>query len=439
VTGRLAIAALLVCLALLAVSCGRGGSVRIRIGVLADCEGLYGFARDASYAGAELPLIQRGARLLHANPANGINEIEIAGKRVQILLGCGDGTAEETLSEARRMVEQLGADVLLGPTLNGESLALKEYARQRPQTTFVDTVAATQVLTLTHPAQNVFRVGYDGAQLSAGLGAYAFRTLGWRTAVTVAQQQGVAAGGNEYAQVAGFVAEFCALGGKVVKRIWSAPGEVPAYAADKRVDGFFVSDPVNFEAEFGALRGSLARRIVGGVFMGSALVGPQLQSSLVGVVTGGSGPFVSARPWRNYLAAMAKAFPLLGAQTPLLDAETVFARTYYDAMAAVVSALDQVHGDVSRGERGLRGALASLRLDSPVGLIRFDQNRQAVLPNYLGQYQPSPDGRITYRTIRVVPSVDETFGGYFHTNAPLPSKIYPLCRRRDPPPWARSG
>jgi branched-chain amino acid transport system substrate-binding protein len=436
---RLALAGLVVCLALQVASCGGHDAAPIKIGVLADCEGIYGIARAASDAGAELPLIQRGARPLGSDPSSGISETEVAGKKIQVLLGCGDGTTEKAVSEARLMVEQRGADVLIGPTLNGESVALKEYARRRPETTFIETIAGAQSLTLDDPARNVYRFSYDGAQVSAGLGAYAYRTLGWRRAVTVGEDEGVFGGGGEYAQVAGFVAEFCALGGEVVRRFWSAPGEVSAYAAGNRADGFFVLDPSNFETEFGTIRGSLAKRILGGLFMGSALVSPELERRLVGVVTGGTEPVQSARPWRDYLAAMGKAFPGLEPETPLLAAQTVFPHPYYDAMAAVIKALQQVHGDLSGGERRFQAALANVRLDSPIGPIRLDQNRQAILPNYLGQYQRGSSGEVSHRTIQVVPNVDQSFGGYFHTNGPQPSRTYPPCRRGDPPAWARSG
>lgn len=439
-TSRLPLALLAFCLALLTMSCGGGGVARIRIGVLVDCEGLYGFAGDASYAGVELPLIQRGARPLGSDPSNGITDAALAGKKIQVLLRCGDGTTREALSEARLLVEQRGADVLIGPMANGESLALKEYARRRPETTFVSGGVGPQSLTLDDPARNVFRFGTDDAQLSAGLGAYAYRVLGWRTAVTVGQDKGGFGGGFEYTQVAGFVAEFCALGGKIVKRAWSAPGEVSAYAAGNRADGFFVVDPGNFETEFGDLRGSLAKRIVGGTFWATPLIGPGLEQRVVGVVTSGAAfPQSTQRAWRDYVRAMGRAFPDLQTQTPQLEAQTVFPIAYDAAMAAVLKALGHVHGDLSGGERRFQAALAKIRLDSPIGPIRLDQNRQAVVPNALGQYQRNASGEIHYRTIRVVPNVDQSFGGYFHTNGPLPSRTYPLCRRGVPPAWARSG
>ena len=437
VTARLPLALVVLCLALLVASCGGHGAATIRIGVLADCDGLYGFERDASYAGAELPLIQRGARALGPNPSNGISETQVAGKEIQLVFGCGDGTSGMELSEARRLVERRGAQVLFGPTSASEAFTLKAYALRRPETTFLNGTAPPQSLTLQDPGPNLFRFTFDGAQLSAGLGAYAYRTLGWRSAVTVGQDQGAFGEGFEYSQVAGFVAEFCALGGKIVKRIWSAPQKVPAYAAGHRADGFFVVDPSNFEAEFGFLHGGLAKRIVGGYALGIAPpLGPELQQRLAGVVTGGwegQPPTTSALPaWRHYLAAMGRAFPNV-------DAQTVPPFAYYVDMEAVIDALEQVHGDLSGGERRFQAALAKVHLDTPLGAAQLDQNHQLVELNYLGQYQRGAGGEITYRTIRVVPNVDQSFGGYFHTNGPLPSQSYPPCRRGDPPSWARSG
>jgi branched-chain amino acid transport system substrate-binding protein len=439
VTARLPLVLLVVCLALPLASCGDRGAATIRIGVIADCEGITEYGRDASYTGTELALIQRGARTLGPAPANGVSEAQVAGKKIKLEFGCGDGTGQKALSEARRLVDQLGANVLIGPALDGEALALKEYAKRRPATTFVESTASAQSLTLHDPAPNVFRFTFDGAQLSAGLGAYAYRTLGWRTAVTVGHDDGAfALEGFEYAQVAGFVAEFCALGGKIIKRVWSGPREVSAYAAGGRADGFFVADPGDFETEFGALRGSLARRIVGGYWLGEApLLGPELQRRLAGVVTGGwqgQPPTELTRAWRDYVAAMQTAFPGLRG----VGAQTVTGFTYYADMEAVLETLEQVHGDLSGGERRFQAALANVRVNSPVGPIPLDQNRQAVGENYLGQFQRSPDGAITYRTIQVVPNVDESFGGYFHTNGPPPSETYPPCRRGDPPSWARS-
>ena len=432
-TVRLAIALVFaLCVALLAASCGGGVAGTIKIGVLADCEGSFGFAGDPSYAGAELPLIARGARPRGSTPSSGISQAKVAGKNVQLVLGCGDDTAEKTLSEARRLIERDGAEVLIGPTQIAESFAIGDYARLRPQTTFVDGTASGQALTLHNPAPNFFRFSTDGAQWSAGLGWYAYRKLGWRRAVTVADDEGF-----EYTQVAGFVAEFCALGGTISERFWSAQRDVSASAAGNRADGFYVENPGNFTTEFKGLHGPLAKRIVGGVFWGSPItsgITPALEQRAVGVVTGAPVPSGSTqRAWNDYLAAMHATFPELD---PL--AETIFPIAYYDSMQAVLKALERVHGDVAGNQRRFQAALATARLDGPLGPIRLDRNHQAIGANYLDQYQDGSGG-VAQRTIRAVPNVEQTFGGYFHTNDPLPSRTYPPCRHGNPPPWVRSG
>lgn len=127
--------------------------------MLADCEGLVAFARDASYAGVELALIQRGARTLGAAPSNGVSEAQVAGKKIQLALACGDGTGQKALSEARRLVDQLGADVVIGPAMDGEALALTEYANLLPATTFIEGVPFAQSLSTSASAATSIPTG----------------------------------------------------------------------------------------------------------------------------------------------------------------------------------------------------------------------------------------------------------------------------------------
>src|SRR5947208_1401471 len=63
---RLPLAGLMAALALTA-GCG-GGPGPVRIGVLSDCVGLFGAYNDVTLAAAELPLLERGARLAGRKP-----------------------------------------------------------------------------------------------------------------------------------------------------------------------------------------------------------------------------------------------------------------------------------------------------------------------------------------------------------------------------------
>ena len=112
-------------------------------------------------------------------------------------------------------MEQLGADIMIGPLSGDESIAVANYAKQHPTKTFVDGSAGAQDTTLKVRAPNFFRFNGDGAQWNAGLGDLAYNKLGWKTAAVVADDYSFA-----WTSAAGFIAEFCAVGGNVTKRVF---------------------------------------------------------------------------------------------------------------------------------------------------------------------------------------------------------------------------
>ena len=272
----------------------------------------------------------------------------------------------------------------------------------------------------------------------AGAGAYAFHELGWRNVVTVGDDEAF-----NYTQAAGFLAEFCALGGKVSRSIWvplSTQDYAPYVAQVPRrdVDGFvMVGDPgltAAFTRGVPALTGNLASKVILGI-LSSSLQG--LGHRFSGVVIGMPvpAPFEPkpAPRWAAYVAEYAKAFPPeLAGFGPL-----IFAVAHHNAMEAVVTALEKVDADLSDDQQRFRSALASLELEAPQGNIRLDENRRAVGPNYLVKVVKTRKGRLGRTTFRSVPNVEQTFGGYFKPGGPTPSNDRPPCRKGNPPPWAR--
>ena len=79
--------------------------MRSTIGVLTACEAAYGFFSDPSLAGAELPLIDRGAHVAGQSRRTGSPAPRSAAARVRLFFACGDDTAGKALSEVRRLVE----------------------------------------------------------------------------------------------------------------------------------------------------------------------------------------------------------------------------------------------------------------------------------------------------------------------------------------------
>ena len=128
-------------------------------------------------------------------------------------------------------------------------------------------VSGAQDTTLSPP--NFFRFHNDGTQWTAGLGNYAYNELGWRNVVTIGDDYDF-----PYSQVAGFVAEFCSIGGNVTERLWPLPGRGhSSYITQipEDVDGFFMvvggTGTVAFVKQYQQLRGNLADKIMGGIFM----------------------------------------------------------------------------------------------------------------------------------------------------------------------------
>jgi YVTN family beta-propeller protein len=413
----------------------------VDIGILTACEGNYGFLSDISNAGAELPLLRRGGVLVGKKTVNGVRGATVVGKKIKLHFGCGDDSAEKALSEARRLVEQVGVDILIGPTQISEGLAIRDYARTQPGITFLNGTGAGQAITLDHAAPNFFRFSTDGAQDTAGLGTYAYKTLGWRNVVTVGDDEAF-----NYTEVAGFAAEFCALGGTIERRVW-----VPLTSLDyglsaarvprQGVDGFFMAGSaattLGIISELPQLHGNLADRVILTILSsagGTAAYGKRWKGVVVGTPVplfnvGGIPPTMPA--WGRYVKEFGQAFPAL-ALYPLL-----FSVFYTDNMEAALEALESVDGDLSDGQRRFRKALANVHLASATGPLRLDGNRQAVGQSFLNRYETATGGRVAARMFKVTPSVDQAFGGYFTTNGAIPSRTSPPCVKRTPPPWAR--
>jgi len=411
-----------------ATSCGSESKRTIRVGFLGACKGPPGTWYDESVAGAELPFIERGAKPLGPKPSDGITSVSIDGARVELILGCSfAGSDSNELAEMRQLVEQRGVDVLVNePSLTAEDAELvDDYAVRQPNVTFFGGDPRG-------PTSNMFRVNPDGPAVSAGLGAYAYRTLGWRTAVTFGEDDSFG-----WPITAGFVAEFCSLGGTVVDRYWTTfstddwstkvrqiPSGVDGVAL---MAGFQATN--SFFATYRRLQADLPKHVVMSAYPLS-LGG----TAPAGVVSAGYLPLAShARSWSRYLREFAAAYPQYAKEAG--GATDIFV---YDPVAATLDAIDRVHGDLSAGERRFRAALGRVRLKTPVGIVRLDHDHRYVGPNFLMRMETSAGGKLVARTIRVIPNVDASHDGALDAIHPDPAtRTEPVCRKGHVPTWAR--
>jgi branched-chain amino acid transport system substrate-binding protein len=412
----------------LVAGCGGESATAVKIGVLSDCYGPFSSAHELIVASAELPLIERGGTLRGSNPSDGIDGASVAGHPVELLVGCITGT-EDVLRETRRLVEEDGAQVVVGPLYPEHGLVVRDYARRQPGTVFLIQPSGAPELTLKDASRNVFRFTADNAQGSAGLGAYAYEKLGWRRAATIADDTPYGWG-----TIAGFVAEFCALGGRIESRQWVPFPSDPADTATKipkTVDGVYLgallSSPHRLLQRYAALHHDLSNRLLA---TAALLTDPTVVPSLPGVVVAGSQPFVPTPAMGAYVAAFAKAFPGI----PAAAAVSPLAIPFRDGVEAALEGLERSDGETAEE---LASALGKLEFDSLTGRVRLDRDRQAVAPNYLSRVATKAQGMPSIKTLKVVPNVEQTFGGYFKPNDPPPSRTAPACRHHTPPPWAR--
>jgi branched-chain amino acid transport system substrate-binding protein len=413
----------------------------IKIGILSDCEGAFGSFFELNIGGALVPFINRGATPVNPKkPSEGVEGAEIAGREIEFVtpFGCGDDTPDVAVAEARRIIEQEDADILIGPLSGDEGIAVANYANENQDKTFVDGMHGAQDSTLKVQAPNFFRYHIDGAQWSAGAGDYAFNELGWRKVVTIGDDYSF-----PYTAVGGFIAEFCGVGGEVVERLWPPLGETDyaSYIAripdiPEEVDGIYAAvggtGAVAFIQQYIEARGPLEEgQFIGNIFYDDPLVVKELGNRIAGAIASNETAADSNEPAaQKYVAEIEAAFPDIAE-----FASSVFIDNYYKNAEGLIQGLEAVDGNIEDLD-AFWEALANVEFDAGYGHIRLDENHQAIGPNYLKQVTENPDtGKLEIKTIRRIPETDQQFGGVFTPDTPPPDRSNPECEEADIP-WA---
>jgi branched-chain amino acid transport system substrate-binding protein len=411
---------------------GKASATPIKIGILSTCQGPFAPFYPETTAGARTALIQlAGGKASGSSARSPVVGAKIGDHAIQLVFGCSNAQPDVALKEARRLVEQSKVDILLGPLSGDEGIAIANYSKKQAKTTFVNGTSAAQDTTLHVRSPNFFRFTTDGAQWMAGLGTYAYKTLHWRNAVVVGDDYSF-----PYTQAAGFVAEFCSLGGNITKRIWPPLGtkdysgfitQIPRSG----VDGFMMAvggtGTVAFVKDFEGLAGNVAKKMVGGSVTVDPTALSALGDRLNGVVAGEPIPPDSKSPaWQKYANAIKKYYPKV-------SPNSLFTAGYYDEMTGIVLGLKKVNGDLSDGGKKFRAALAKVSFQSPHGLVKLDQNRNAIADNFVVQVTKGGG----FKTLKDVRGVDQTFGGKFSSSTKSPGRNSPACKHGNPPPWAK--
>lgn len=367
------------------------------MGALATLEGAFTVLGEDSMRGVKLALEEFN--------------YTAGGKKIELVTGSSDASPDSAIRATRKLVEQDGVQVLIGPLSGSEGLAVKDYAKTQPNVTFLNGSSAAQDTTLREPAENFFRFSTDGAQWMAGLGEYVYNEKGYRKLAVLAEDYSF-----PYTQVFGFLEPFCRLGGKapVDARFWVPIGNkdyssVIAALPDD-VDAIYVAlggaDAVNFLTQYEQAGGDLPL-IGGSITVDQTVLGSKGRTREFVIGTPSAGPISDTwdnSDWNEFVAAYKKQFPD-GFPSPSL-----FAHAYYINTKAALLALDKVNGDLSDGGKAFRAALSNLEFETPTGMVSLDPRRNAVADIFLTEVIEGPEGNLVNKTIKVIPQVDQTLG-----------------------------
>jgi branched-chain amino acid transport system substrate-binding protein len=419
-----------------------GSGTPIKVAVLSDCKGEFGAFDNQDMAGVVAAFSQfAGAKPKNPNnPRAGFTGGAIGNHPIKLAgIGCGDASSDLAIKETRRLMEQLDADVMIGPLSGDESIAVANYAKQHPDKTFVDGSAGAQDTTLKVQAPNFFRFNGDGAQWNAGLGDIAYNKLGWRKAAVVADDYSFA-----WTSAAGFIAEFCAAGGQVTKRVFPPLNttDYSSYAQQMPtdVDGTFVAvggaGLIPFLKAYEQAKGPIdAKKFMGNLFWGTPGQFEQLGPRVAGAYIGGAGTAgdldtPAAQDFAtNIIGKWFKSFKPGG--DAAAQASSTFTYGYYLNTWGLIKGLEAVKGDISDQSK-LQAALAKTELPAPYGTVKLDDNRQAIFTVYDQQLFMN-NGKLAVKTVSAIPNVDQTFGGTFSATTPAPGRNSPGCDKRSLP------
>lgn len=390
----------------------------IKIGLLVTQEGTFAKAGSDGIRGFELALRKADSMA--------------GGREIEWVLGPTDGKPDTALRAARKLVESDKVDLIIGPLSGSEGIAMRDYAKTVPDITIINGVSSAMETTFVDPAPNFFRFNIQGAQAGYGLGSYVVNEKGWTRVATVAADYSFG-----YTNFLGFAADFCQAGGEIAERFWvplgsSDFGAVIAAMPDD-IDAIYLgvggTDAINFLNQYeqaGAETNLIGSSIIADQSVLTAR--GSAKEALIGTPAAGWQAADNDLPeWRAFVAAYQAGWP----EDERFPSPSLYASLYYNATVATLTALNEVGGDLAEGQQAFRDALAAVEMDSPLGHIKLDENRQAIGSVYISEVVENADGTgLTTRMVSRTDNVNATFGlstEEFMVKVGLPSRDTPDC------------
>lgn len=389
----------------------------LKVGVLATLEGTYTQLGEDGVRGVRTALAKA--------------EGKAGGRDIEIIIQSTDTTPDSAVRGARKLVEQDGVEIIVGPLSGSEGIAIRDYSKTAPEVTFINGSSGALETTYVEPSDNFFRFNTDGGQWSVGLGDYVFNEKGWETVATIGEDYSFV-----YTQVMGFTVDYCKAGGEVTEALWVPLGtkdfgSIIASLPDD-VDAIYLGlgggDAVNFLNQYQQAGGDA--NLIGGTIMvnGDVLNSKgDAKNALIGTPSSGPQADTSEDPaWQEYVKLYQDTF----APEDRFPSPSLLGTTYYNATSAMLACVDETGGNFGEGQADLRSCLTNLELDSPTGKIVLDDNRQAIATNFVNEVVELEDGTLANAMVAKYENVTQTWGMDKATfdAIGLPSRDLPTCK-----------
>ncbi len=413
----------------------------VRVAIMTDCKGAFAFGYEFDIGGAQAAFakLAGGKTKSHAKPSAGMTGIKAGNTPIQIVgYGCGNDTVPVAVTETKRLMEKLKADVMVGPLSGDEAVYVANYAKAHPTKTFIIGTAGSQDPTMQIAPKNLFRYHGDGAQWNAGIGEIAYKKLGWRKAAIMMDDYSFG-----WTSAAGMIADFCAVGGDIVKRVFP-PLNTTDYAP-------FVRQLPTAEPGRRLLLGRRRHRHTRGaegVRAGLRQARPEAvdRQSVLRLPRRRQGRRPEGRrrvrrrlreqPGRQAPEGRRRTRNAMKSIYPKLPPDDRFVYNYYHGrQGAGLSGSQKSGGPGRREARRLRcrGRSTGPFQISNGGKVKLDSRRQAIQDQYQLQLVKNADGSVGPQVVAYVPTVDQSFGGLFTPSSPPPGRTQPPCKKTTTP------
>lgn len=345
---------------------------------------------------------------------------ELGGRKVDLVFADDTNVPQVGLTQLRRLVEQDHIDVLFGPVAANVGAAVESYISENKLPT-VWPIVSDDDLTQRTPNEYIARTGWTSSQTTHALGDYAYKTLGYRKAATIAYDFNFG-----WQSIQGFADVFMTDGGKITKEIWTpiATSDFSSYLSSlpRDVDvimcSFSGQTAINFMKQYREFGMKTPVVCQGNATDESTL--DQEGPPAVGIVTALHYSAALDTPAnRSFVARYTKAFG---------HRPGYYGEGGYTGAQFLDKGLTAVHGDTSNAV-ALVKAIHSISLpDAPRGPISFDSYGNPIENVYIRKVEDK-NGVLQNTVIKTLPKVSQfwTWTPQQYLARPAYNRSTPAC------------